>query len=107
VTRLVVFARAADDLEQAFEYYFDAANLQVAERFRDAVDEALAHIARHPATGSTRHTVSDAEPPLRFWTLNKFPYAVFYFADLQGLEPYIRIVRVLHQASDIPQHLHD
>jgi toxin ParE1/3/4 len=107
VTRLVLFTQAADDLEQAFAYYFDAANLQLAERFRDAVGDALTHIERHPSTGSTRHPVSDAQPPLRFWTLNKFPYAVFYFAHLQHLDPHIHIVRVLHQASDIPQHLQD
>ena len=107
MTRLVLFARAADDLEQAFDYYFDAANLQLAERFRDAVGEALAHIERHPSTGSTRHSVSDATPPLRFWTLNKFPYAVFYFAHLQHADPHTNIVRVLHLASDIAQHLQD
>lgn len=107
MTRLVLFTQAADDLEQAFAYYFDAANLQLAERFRDAVGDALTHIERHPSTGSTRHPVSDAQPPLRFWTLNKFPYAVFYFAHLQHLDPHIHIVRVLHQASDIPQHLQD
>ena len=107
MTRLVLFTQAADDLEQAFAYYFDVANLQLAERFRDAVGDALTHIERHPSTGSTRHPVSDAQPPLRFWTLNKFPYAVFYFAHLQHLDPHIHIVRVLHQASDIPQHLQD
>lgn len=107
MTRLVLFAQAADDLEQAFDYYFDVANLQLAERFRDAVGDALAHIERHPSTGSTRHSVSDAQPPLRFWTINKFPYAVFYFAHLQHRDPHINIVRVLHQASDIPHHLQD
>jgi toxin ParE1/3/4 len=107
VTRLVLFARAADDLEQAFAHYFDVADLQLAERFRDAVGDALAHIERHPSTGSTRHSVSDAQPPLRFWTINKFPYAVFYFAHLQHPDPHIHIVRVLHQASDIPHHLQD
>ena len=107
MTRLVLFARAADDLEQAFAYYLDAANLQLAERFRDAVGDALAHIERHPSTGSTRYSVSDATPPLRFWTLNKFPYAVFYFAHLQHADPHTNIVRVLHLASDIAQHLQD
>lgn len=107
MTRLVLFAQAADDLEQAFACYFDAANLQLAERFRDAVGDALAHMERHPSTGSTRHSVSEAQPPLRFWTIHKFPYAVFYFAHLQHRDPHTNIVRVLHQASDIPHHLQD
>ena len=62
---------------------------------------ALDHIERHPATGSMRYTVSNVKPPLRFWTLNHFPYAVFYFAH----SDHIDIVRVLHQSADIPQHL--
>jgi len=107
VTRLVLFAQAVDNLEQAFDCYFDVANLQRAERFRDAVGDALAHIERHPSTGSTRHSVSDAQPPLHFWAIHKFPYAVFYFAHLQHADPHTNIVRVLHLASDIPHHLQD
>jgi toxin ParE1/3/4 len=101
VKRIVLFNQATGDLERAFGYYFDAANLQVAERFRDAVAQALDHIQLHPATGSMRYTVSAARPPLRFWTLNHFPYAVFYFAHSEHID----IVRVLHQSSDIPVHL--
>lgn len=99
--RIVLFSQAVSDLERAFEYYFDVANLRVAEQFRDAVAQALHHIEHHPATGSMRYTVSNVKPPLRFWTLNRFPYAVFYFAHSE----HINIVRVLHQSADIPQHL--
>lgn len=99
--RIVLFAQAISDLERAFDYYFDVANLQVAEQFRDAVAQALNHIERHPATGSMRYTVANVNPPLRFWTLNRFPYAVFYFAHSERID----IVRVLHQSADIPQHL--
>jgi toxin ParE1/3/4 len=99
--RIVLFSQATNDLDSAFEYYFDAANLQVAERFRDAVAQALDHIQLHPATGSMRYALTDVKPPLRFWTLNHFPYAVFYFDRSE----YISIVRVLHQSADIPRHL--
>lgn len=99
--RIVLFTQATNDLERAFEYYFDVANLQVAERFREAVAQALDHIERHPVTGSMRYSLTDVKPPLRFWTLNHFPYAVFYFAHSEHID----IVRVLHQSADIPQHL--
>ena len=99
--RIVLFNQATKDLECAFAYYFDVANLQVAERFRGAVAHALEHVQRHPTTGSMRYAVSDAKPPLRFWILNHFPYAVFYFAHAEHID----IVRVLHQSADIPQHL--
>ncbi|MCK9215845.1 type II toxin-antitoxin system RelE/ParE family toxin [Rhodoferax sp.] len=99
--RIVLFTQATHDLERAFDYYFDVANLQVAERLRDAVTEALDHIQRHPAIGSMRYALTDVKPPLRFWTLNHFPYAVFYFARSEHID----IVRVLHQSADIPRHL--
>ena len=38
---------------------------------------------------------------LRFWTLNRFPYAVFYVESGPGIE----VVRVLHQSADIPVRL--
>lgn len=98
---IVLFTQATNDLERAFEYYFDVANLEVAERFREAVAQALDHIERHPTTGSMRYALTDVKPPLRFWTLNQFPYAVFYFAHAEHID----IVRELHQSTDIPVHL--
>jgi toxin ParE1/3/4 len=99
--RIVLFSQATKDLDRAFEYYFDVANLQVAERFREAVAQAFDHIQLHPATGSMRYALADVNPPLRFWSLNHFPYAVFYF----DCSEHINIVRVLHQSADIPRHL--
>lgn len=101
MSSIIFTNQAVSDLEDAFAYYFDAANLALAERFRDAVAEAVRHIEHHPGTGSSRYNFASAEIPLRFWTLNHFPYAVFYFAYPERTD----IVRVLHQASDIPQHL--
>lgn len=99
--RSVLFSQAINDLECAFDYYFDVANLQVAERFREAVEQALIHIQLYPATGSMRYALTDVNPPLRFWTLNHFPYAVFYFERSEHID----IVRVLHQSADLPRHL--
>jgi toxin ParE1/3/4 len=101
VKRLVRRAQATDDLQLAFEYYFDAANIAVAERFRDEVDDAMAHIARHPGTGSPRYSQTVNGLEIRFWTLNKFPYSIFYFER----KDYVEILRVLHQSSNIPVHL--
>ena len=93
--------RATQDLEDAFSYYIDHADVLVAERFMAEVERALKHIAQHPGTGSPRYShLLDGEP-FRFWTLNKFPYAVFYLERAD----YIEIICVLHQASDIPSHL--
>ena len=99
--RLTRRAQATQDLEIAFDYYFQAVNFDLAERFRDEVDDAMAHIARHPGTGSRRYSAGLAGGDLRFWTLNKFPYSIFYFER----EDHIEIIRVLHQASNIPAYL--
>ena len=94
-------AQATEDLEIAFDYYFQAVSLDLAERFRDEVDDAMAHISRHPGTGSRRYSTGFTGGDLRFWTLNKFPYSIFYVER----EDLIEIIRVLHQASNIPVHL--
>ena len=96
-------AQATEDLEQAFDYYFDVANIEVAERFSDEVDRAMSHIAQHPGTGSLRYSTPKTSETfaVRFWTLNRFPYAIFY---VEGKED-VHIIRVLHQSSDIPSQL--
>jgi toxin ParE1/3/4 len=101
VKRLVRRAQATQDLENAFDYYLEAANLDVAERLLNEVGDAMAHIARHPGTGSPRYSLLIKGHEFRFWTLNKFPYSVFYFEH----DDFIDIIRVLHQSADIPNHL--
>ena len=98
---VVLTRQAVADLEDAFAHYLEAVNLTLAERFRDDVEVALRHISLHPGTGSTRYARSGSHETLRFWTLNHFPFALFYLAGPQRID----VVRVLHQASDIPQHL--
>ena len=99
--RLVLRTRATQDLDDAFAYYFDVANLDLAEQFRSEVGHAMAHIARHPATGSRRYAHSLEGAALRFWTLNRFPYSIFYCERPETID----VIRVLHQSSDIPTHL--
>ena len=94
-------ALAESDVDEAVAFYLTEASFRVAERFVDAYDEALWHISRFPGTGSRRYTTSEVDFELRFWTLNKFPYAVFYRERANDVE----IIRVLHQSSNIPVHL--
>ena len=91
-------APAESDVDEAVTYYLTQASFEVAERFVDAYDEALWHISRFPGTGSRKYTTSEVDFELRFWTLSKFPYAVFYRERADDIE----IIRVLHQASNIP-----
>jgi toxin ParE1/3/4 len=99
VKRIERRVRATQDLEDAFSYYIDNTDVLVAERFLHEVDQAFAHISQHP--GSPRYSHRPDGEQFRFWTLNRFPYAVFYLERVE----YIEIVRVLHPSCDIPSHL--
>jgi toxin ParE1/3/4 len=99
VKRLRPTARAEADVTSAVDWYLQEASAAVAQRFLDAYDAALLHIARHPGTGSLRYAGADRET--RFWLLDRFPYALFYVKRDDRIE----LLRVLHQSADLPAHL--
>jgi toxin ParE1/3/4 len=92
---------AEADVDQAISYYLAEASFDVAARFVAAYDDAITHIRCFPGTGSPRYAEPGDNAELRFWTLDRFPYAVF---DIER-DSFIDVVRVLHQASGIPVHL--
>jgi toxin ParE1/3/4 len=92
--------RALDDLDTAAAYYDEQA-AHMTQPFINAFLAAKNHIAQHPGTGSKKYATRQRLKGLRFWLLTDFPYVVFYVERATHIE----IVRVLHQATDIPQHL--
>jgi toxin ParE1/3/4 len=97
---LVIQRRALHDMEQARTYYEKHIPHVVPELARE-LDTALLHLQRNPVTGSPRWGLQLGLAGLRVWRLSQFPYAIFYFDHPQKIE----VVRVLHQASDIPKYL--
>ena len=93
--------RASADIDGVTAYYAAAVSPQTAERFVEELTRAMEHIGHHPGTGSTRYAGFAGVDGLRFWAPRRFPYAVFYVERPHA----IHVLRVLHQASDIPQHL--
>ena len=89
------------DVEAIVDHYLGTAGAQLALGFIDALEQAVAHLARHPGTGSPRHGHLLAMPGLRTWPLNRFPYLVFYFDSGATVE----IWHVLHGAMDLPEWL--
>ncbi len=67
----------------------------------DAVEEAVAHVAERPETGSLRYAQDLQLDGLRHWRVRRFPYLVFYVDDRN----HITIWRVLHGRRDIPAEL--
>lgn len=88
------------DIDDLFDHYF-AETPHMVRKLEIAVLDARRHIERFPGTGSLRYELNNTEGTLRFWLLKRFPYAMFYIERAD----FIDIVRVLHQASNIPTHL--
>ncbi len=86
------------DIDDAIAYYLSENAKQAALGFLDALEQAYAHIARHPATGSPRYAHALNLPGLRFWPLNHYPHLVFYVER----PAHIDVWRVLHDHRDIP-----
>ena len=107
---------ALNDIDGALDYYLEHAAHMI-EPFSQALLGAQRHIEESPGSGSPRYSghwsaigeapeasqtsAQRATPVLRFWLLAQFPYAIFYVER----HDFIDIARVLHQASDIPNHL--
>lgn len=94
---------AKQDVDEALSYYLSEEAEQAALGFIDALEQAYAHISRHPATGSPRYAHELDLPGLRCWTLKRYPHIVFYVER----DDHIDVWRVLHGMRDIPAWLRD
>lgn len=82
--------QANRDIDDAIDYYLGERAGQAATGFVDALEEAYAHIGRHPAAGSQRYAIELNLPGLRSWPLS--PYLVFYVERPDRVD----VWRVLH-----------
>lgn len=95
--------RAERDVDAVIEHYLVEADAAVAGGFVDALEEALRHLARHPATGSPRYAHELRLPGLRAWPLRRSPYLVFYVER----DEHVDVWRVLHVERDIAAWMRD
>lgn len=96
-------ACANRDVDEAIDWYLSENAPQAALGFIDVLEQVYAHIARHPATGSTRYAHELNLPGLRSWPLKNYPHLVFYVER----EDSIDVWRVLHGQRDVPAWLLD
>lgn len=85
-------------MDEAIAHYLIEATERVALGLVDALEQAYAHISRHPTTGSPRYAGELNLPGLRLWPLKRYPYLVFYLER----NDHIDVWRVLHGQRDIP-----
>ena len=100
---VVLRERARRDIDEAVGHYLAEAGASLALEFIDALEEACRQIGERPASGSPRYAHELDIPGLRFSTVRKFPYLVFYVER----EAEIDVWRVLHGARDIPAWLQE
>jgi toxin ParE1/3/4 len=86
------------DIDDTIAYYLDEDAEQAALGFIDALEQAYAHISRHPDTGSPRYAHELNLPGLHSWPLTRYPHLVFYVER----DDHIDVWRVLHGQRDIP-----
>lgn len=95
--------QASRDVDEAIAYYLSEGSEDAALGFIDSLEQAYAHIGRHPATGSPRYAHELEIPGLRSWALKRFPYLVFYVERADHID----VWRVLHGQRDIPAWMHE
>ena len=99
--QIALRAIAISDIEAAMTHYRNEAGPEIAFEFIDTLEGAINHIRQHPLSGSLRFASELEIPELRSWSLQKFPYLIFYVSNKNRVD----IWRVLHARRNIPAHL--
>jgi len=94
--------QANRDVDDAIAYYLGEDAQRAALGFIAALEQAYAHISRHPGTGSPRWGHELHLPGLRAWPLSRYPHLVFYVERADQID----VWRVLHSQRDIPTWMH-
>ena len=89
---------ASRDVDEAIDHNLADDAVKAALDFIDALEAGCAHIARQPGSGSPKYAHELNLPGLRFRSLTRFPYLVFYFEQ----DDFIDVWRVLQEQRDIP-----
>ena len=90
--------QANRDIDEALGHYLSEGAEAAALGLIDTLEQAYAHIARHPAMGSIHCAHELNLPGLHFWPLKRLPYLVFYAEHASHID----VWRVLNGQRDIP-----
>lgn len=89
---------AHQDVDDVLAHYLSEGAPAAAQDFIDKLEQAFAHISRHPTTGSPRYAHELDLPGLRFWQTKRHPYLIFYLEQTEHID----VWRILHSSRDIP-----
>jgi toxin ParE1/3/4 len=99
VRKVIPRQKAERDVDDAIDHYFEEGGADVALRFIDELEAAFRHLAAHAESGSLRYATALDLPGLRCWSLQHFPFLIFYVVN-DGI---VDVWRVLHGKRDIPE----
>ncbi|CAD6549799.1 hypothetical protein LMG27952_04919 [Paraburkholderia hiiakae] len=90
---------ARQDVEDELTHYLvDEGSEQAALGFIAEIEQAYAHLAKHPNIGSLRYSYELDIPGLRSWSLDRYPHLIFYIER----KDHVEVWRVLNGKRDIP-----
>lgn len=94
--RLRLRPAARRDADAAQDWYDEAA-AGLGEAFTDELLNALDFLVGQPDVGSLRYAHLLPDASLRVWSLDRFPFLVFYRVSGEVLD----VVRILHERRDV------
>ena len=97
--RTVTTPAAREDILTQFRYYALHQGLpEVASRFLDAIEAAIARIGEMPAIGAPQRFETPALAVVRAWPVPGFEDIRLYYLEAAGV---LLIIRVLHDKRDV------
>lgn len=94
--KLDLSALAEDDAVEALAYYATISPA-LSDDFRDKLAAALVLLCNLPAIGSRRFSYLFPGLDLRTWSIDRFPFRVFYAVDGE----YLRVFRIDHEMRNV------
>lgn len=95
--------QANRDIDETLAGYLGEGSVAQALSFIETLEQACAHIARHPATGTVDCAHELNLPGLRCQRLESYPHLVFYAEHTTHID----VWRVLDARRDIPAGLQE
>lgn len=94
--KLNVRSSASADLAEVLAYYAELSP-ELPEAFLQQLDIALTLLRERPHVGSRRFAHLFPDVPVRTWSLDRFPFRIFYMADGDTLH----VLRVDHERRNV------
>jgi toxin ParE1/3/4 len=94
---LRIFPSALADADTAQDWY-NGVQPSLGDAFTAELTQVFNLLLRQPGIGSKRYAYLLSGNALRFWSMDRFPFLIFY----RAVDKELQILRILHERRDIP-----